>query len=487
MPLQQQPPQQIPQVYYQTSTSNQSFINMHYILKSLGIKNNRQHLILLDPDLAGVNPRDPRLSRMMKIKILRECSNNFWYFIREVVRIPSSGVPGGIPFQLHRGNMAMMFLLIRNINTFLELPRQQGKTISALCWYLWVFNFGTTDSEITFLNKQMRDSKLNLQRLKDIRSMLPSYLQMDQQFSVVNGKKLRVPSTVQTIQNPANKNIIVTASSAKSEIQAANLLRGRSIVFLYADEWAFIQYNKTIYTNTIPALKTVQINAKKAHKPYGILLTTTPGILTTDEGRYANYMRNEATQFDEMWYDLTYQQIMQIIEANTKSNFVHVIFTYQQIGRDENWFKEMCKDMQFQWDDIRREVLLEWSENPANSPFTKEQLEAVSRLVHPPVDKKLVLGKYILNIYNNKIPLRPDMVPRYPPIMGVDVSGGYNQDSSAITLIDSYSTEVLACLNSNSISPIDLARAIYEIVTRWYPNAVINVERNGVAFTAISA
>ena len=147
----------------------------------------------------------------------------------------------------------------------------------------------------------------------------------------------------------------------------------------------------------------------------------------------------------------------------------------------------MCKDMQFQWDDIRREVLLEWSENPANSPFTKEQLEAVSRLVHPPVDKKLVLGKYVLNIYNNKIPLRPDMVPRYPTIMGVYVSGGYNQDSSAITIIDSYTTEVLACLNSNSISPIDLARAIYEITTRWYPNAVINVERNGVAFTAISA
>ena len=91
-PMQNQP-QKIPQVYYQTSTSNQSFINMHYILKSLGIRNNRQHLILLDPDLAGVNPRDPRLSRMMKVKVLRECSNNFWYFIREVVRIPSPGVP----------------------------------------------------------------------------------------------------------------------------------------------------------------------------------------------------------------------------------------------------------------------------------------------------------------------------------------------------------------------------------------------------------
>lgn len=471
--------QQMPKIYYQMSTGNKSFINMHYILKSLGVTNNRFHLALFDPDLAGINPYDPNLNRTMKLKILHECNRNFWYFIREVIRIPTPGVAGGIRYQLHRGNLAMNFLLIYNINIFLELPRQQGKTISALCWYLWVFNFGTSNSEITFLNKQMKDSKLNLQRLKDIRALLPTYLQLDQNFSMVNNKKLKIPSTVETMQNPVTKNIIKTAPSAKNEISAANLLRGRTLPLLYADEWAFIPYNKTIYTNTVPALKTAQINARNVGKPYGVLLTTTPGILTTDEGSYANKMRNMATPFDEMWYNLTYQQIMTILNANTASNFVHLIFTYQQVGRDEKWFEEICRDMQLEWNDIRREVLLEWSDSPENSPFTKEQLEAVSRLVHPPVDKKLILGKYILNIYNNKIPLRRDFTPRNPPIVGVDVSGGYNQDSSAITIVDSKTTEVLADLNSNSISPIDLARAVYEIVVRWYPNAVINVERNG--------
>ena len=63
--------------------------------------------------------------------------------------------------------------------------------------------------------------------------------------------------------------------------------------------------------------------------------------------------------------------------------------------------------------------------------------------------------------------------------MGVDVSGGYNQDASAITIIDSHTTKVIADFKNNSISPIDLARIIFQIVTRWYPNAVINVERNG--------
>ena len=65
-------------VYYQMSTSNKSFLEMHYYLKQKGIKNNRFFLVLYDKDLAGVDPYDPRLSPIMKQKILRECMSNFW-------------------------------------------------------------------------------------------------------------------------------------------------------------------------------------------------------------------------------------------------------------------------------------------------------------------------------------------------------------------------------------------------------------------------
>ena len=68
---------------------------------------------------------------------------------------------------------------------------------------------------------------------------------------------------------------------------------------------------------------------------------------------------------------------------------------------------------------------------------------------------------------------------KYPPIVGVDVSGGYQRDSSAITVIDSYSTRVTAELNSNFISTPELANVIYTIVSKWMPNAVVNIERNG--------
>ena len=120
-------------VYYHMSTTNKSFLEIHQFLKDSGIENNRFMLTLLDPDLARIDPYDPTLSAMMKTKVLKECLYNPWYFFREVVRIPDSGQATGVKFQLSRGNLALLFCLMMNLNTFLEQPRQTGKTISSLC------------------------------------------------------------------------------------------------------------------------------------------------------------------------------------------------------------------------------------------------------------------------------------------------------------------------------------------------------------------
>lgn len=473
MPIQ---PQRI--IYYQMSTTNKSFLRMHYFLKDKGIKNNKFMLTLIDKDLAGIDPYDPRLNQLMKQKILREVMCNYWYFLREIVRIPDQGAQGiGVKYKLHRGNLALNFLQMLNINTMLELPRQQFKTVSAVCRYLYLFNFGTSRSEITLLNKRLEDSKINLQRLKDIRNNLPSYLRMNQPFTK-DGKKVKMSDTIEKLDHPLNGNRIKTTPSARNKVAAANLLRGRTIPLLWADEWAFIPFNDIIYQNTVPAFKTAAMNAKRNRAPYGMLLTTTPGFLTTDEGRIAYEMKENATPFNEDWYDRTYDQIMTIIDANNKSTFVYVKYTYQQLGLPETWFKEICKDTQLNWNTIRREILLEWSNGVENSPFTQEELEKVSLLVKTPIRSVYFLGKYLFNIYE-EIPIGYDGQPKYPPIVGVDVSGGYNRDSSAIACVDSKTTRLFANLKCNYISTLDLARVIVELVTKFMNNAIVNVERNG--------
>lgn len=459
-------------VYYHHSTTNKSFLDMHYYLRDRGIKHNEFMLLLLDPDLARINPRDPKLPQIYKVKVLRECMYNPWYFLREICRIPDDGNALGVPFRLHRGNMAMLFCLMLNLNTSVILPRQTGKTQSALAWYMYLFNFGTNNAEMSFLNKKFEDSKLNLNRIKAIRDLLPSYLKMDQMFAP-DGSKLKGKNSVETMQHPINGNRIRTVPSARDVTSAASLMRGRTTSIIYIDEWAFIKHNKTIYLNMVPAWNTAARNARANHKPFGMLITTTPGILTTDEGIYAFNTREMATKFSEHWYDLSAQEIMDNINSNTNSNFVHIEYTYQQLGYSEEWFRELCINMQKNWPEIRREVLLEWSTATENSPFSKEDLDSIRSLLRAPISSFMVFNRYTIYVYE-KI-----LSNKYPPLIGVDVSGGYQRDSSAITIVDSYSTRVTAEFNCNYISTNDLAALIYEIVSKWMPNAVVNIERNG--------
>ena len=458
-------------VYYHHSTSNKSFVDMAMYLKDRGIKHYEFMLLLLDPDLAGVDPYDPRLSTVMKTKILRECLYNPWYFIREVVRIPQAGKAGGIPFILHRGNLAMLFCLMLNLNTMCILPRQTGKTYCAVVWYLYLFNFGTNSSEISFLNKKFDDSKNNLARVKDTRELLPSYLRMDQMFGP-DGSKLKGRNSVESMTHPINRNIIRTVASARDKTSAASLMRGRTTSIIYIDEYAFIKHNKIIYMNMVPAWNTAANNAKQNNRPYGMLITTTPGMLATEEGEYCYTAMGNATKFNEGWYDLTYNDIMDIINTNERSTFVYIEYSYQQLGYSEQWFRDLCRNMELDWDAIRREVLLEWSPSVENSPFRKEDLDTIRNLLRAPIGSFMVFNKYTILVYER-------IDPKHVPIVGVDVSGGYQHDSSAITIVDSWTTKVTAEFNCNWIPTLDLAAVILELVSKYMPTAVVNIERNG--------
>jgi len=460
-------------IYYEWSTTNKSFIDLANYYRDVGINHYAWPLILFDPDLAGVDPFDPRLSRTMKVKILREVTQNPMYFFRNVVRVPVDGVTTGIPFTIHRANAALFYCLMMNLNIFLEQPRQTYKTISSLCWYLYEYNFGARGSEMSFLNKKFEDSKLNLARMKEIRDLLPSYLKMDKPFAP-DGTKLKMRDNVESMTHPVNGNNIRTVPSARSRTAAASLMRGRTTPIIYIDEYAFIVYNKIIYSNMVPAFNTASNNAKAHNSPYGILITTTPGIMTTEEGLEAWDLLNSATPFSEKWYDLSYQEIMDLIGSNQNSNFVYIKYTYKQLGFSEKWFMDLCKTMRNDWDAILREVLLNWTVGNENSPFRREDLDTIRGLVRPPIQTILLLNKFKFDIYQ-RVNLK------YPPIIGVDVSGGFQRDSSAITVIDSYSTNVAATMNCNYISTLELAAVIVELV-RMMPNAVVNIERNGVAF-----
>lgn len=461
-------------VYYQTTTFNKSFLEMSDFLSKINIQNNKFFLILFDPDLYNVNPHDPAVAQnpLLSKKIAMECTINYWYFIRECIRIPKAGSTGD-QFKLDRGNLALNYCIQRNMNVFLELPRQFGKTISIICRLLWEWQFGTQNSECAFFNKKHDDSKMNLRRLRDIRDALPEYLQMKEIYDE-NGKLIKETDRVETLKNPINQNIIHTIASARNAVAASNLGRGCTYARIWYDEFAFLGYNRDIFLSATPAFSTASENAKRHGVPYGILISTTPGDLTNDSGKYAYGFRENATKFSEDWYDKPDEYIRELLLQNTSSSFVHIKFTYQQLGAGEEYLAKMIREMQKDYPAIRREVLLEWACSSDNSPFSQHELDTVRKFIQQPVGKITLGNYYTFNIYN------PMDIAANTVIIGVDVSGGFERDSSTITMIDSRTTKVIGDLNCNYIEPYKLAQIIVELVQVYCKGgAVVNVERNG--------
>jgi len=198
-----------------TQTTNKSFKRMYKILKTIGVKNNKFFLKLYDTSLQGVNPRDEaNLTKEQKMRILAECKRNPWYFFREVVILNVAG--GKKRFELHRGNLAILWCMLNNYNSITLLPRQHGKTVSTVCGFVWLYTFGTENSNILFMNKDFGGSKNNLKLFKDIYDNLPSYLK---------NRNKNDKDNVEFIVNATTGNTIRAISSAISAAEADK--RGR--------------------------------------------------------------------------------------------------------------------------------------------------------------------------------------------------------------------------------------------------------------------
>ena len=176
----------------QYNTTNNSFLKVHLFLKQKGIKNNAFFLELLDESLLNVDPFDEEnLTDEQKQRIIVECTRNFWYFCREIVRLPVSGL---IKNELNLGNLCLFWCCLNNLNSFTVMPRQTGKTFGAMIFLTWILLFGGNNTEMILFAQQQTNVTNNLGRIKGIKRELPSYLHLmdnkDRDGSIIDFKAL---------------------------------------------------------------------------------------------------------------------------------------------------------------------------------------------------------------------------------------------------------------------------------------------------------
>jgi len=456
------------------NTQNLSAIKIWHILKSLSVKNSKFMLTLYDEDLKYIDPFDKHLSVEMQRRVHAEIVRNYWYYLREIVRI---NAPGGVtPFVFNRGNLALSWLMTNNINCYVEIPRQTTKTgtVAAFMGYVWAF--GGVNLNTSFFANTPVIVKDNLERVKDVLKNLPWYLQMmDEKKDSINKESLKSEST---------NNRIIVRNPPATEQQAMNKSRGATEPEQWFDELPHIPSCKTIFLNSAPAWSKAKDFAKMNGAPYCRICTSTPGVLGTEEGDFIFYdMLPQCIGFDEkLFYDQPdMDSLRTLIDTQSKNNFVYIRFSYKQLGFGEDYFRDICKVMQNNLETITREVLLMWSRRSNDSPFTKEQLERVYRYVTPPIGTITIRNTYVLKIFK-----KPDVKKKY--VISVDCSGMLENDYSSLVIIDPQTFELIGTLRSNARTAYSnttiFTYCIIDVAT-MFVNALIAIEKNNMGVAII--
>lgn len=455
---------------YDVNTPNISFIQTAVDLKKLGIKNNMFFLKLYDPSLQGVDPFSPFISDDLILRIVNECIVNPWYFLRECVRIPDQGNTAGISYQLNRANLASAWCLLHGIDNYLVIPRQIGKTQSTLAIIDWAFLFGTTNSEMMFLNMLAERAIENLGRLKDQRDLLPKYLQFKLAFDD-EGNEIKATDNVKTLKNAANGNSIVTKPSARSIEAAERIGRGSTQVIQYYDEFEFTNCIKTIVEAAGPAFATASENARRNGALYGRVFTSTPGDLDSSAGQEALSIIEETCKWTEKFYDMNIEDVKDYVATNSGNNIVYIEYQYQQLGKDEAWFNKVCSLLNNNKLKIQREIFLKRIHGSSQSPYELEDLQAIEDL-RGTIREEIFINKiFKLDVYE-------PLVKNQIYFVGVDVASGYGADNSAVTVFNPYTLKTVAEFKSSNIGVKNLIQFLYILIRRHLPSSILAIERN---------
>lgn len=455
---------------YDLHTKNISFIQTAVDLKRRGIKNNMFFLKIYDRSLIGVDPHDPDLTQDQIIRITHECYINPWYFLRECVRIPDQGNPKGVPYQLNRGNLASAWCFFNGIDNDLVLPRQIGKTQSSVSIIDWAFLFGTTNSEIMFLNITAEASRRNLERLKEQREALPKFLQLRVAYDD-NGKEISGIDNVTRLTNASNKNSIVAKAAATSRDKAEWVGRGATQPIQYIDEFEFILHIETIMAAAGPAFATAAKNAQRNRSMYGRIITSTPGDLDSSSGKEAAKIIQNMCQWTEKFYDMPIDKVKEHIETNSGNGIVYIEYQYQQLGKDESWFRDVCRKVNNDPIKIKREIFLKRIHGSTDSPYPPEDLEAIEERRGTIIEEIFINEIFKLDVYTK-------LNKKQIYFIGVDVANGYGADNSAITVFDPYTLKPVAEFKSALIGVKALIKVLYILVRKYLPRSILIVERN---------
>lgn len=469
---------------YDYHTNNKSFLKVQRQLELLGVRNNEFFLLLLNPRLQGVDPHDPNLSPELAMMVTEECQLNFFYYLREVVRIPEQGA-GTVPFALDRGTLAAAYCFINDINFYLIKPRQTGKSVAACVFLSWAFKFGITNGGFAFFANKEKNSKANLKRMKTYIGLLPSYMaNMGTETRDNAGKAIRKINNIKKYYEPVTGNTADVMNCAISEETAEELGRGDSHNFEFFDEAEFCTCIETTVQVSGMAFNTASYNALSNGMHSCRIFATTPGDLGSEKKcQSALKIVNDAVVWDERFYSINPLDLKRYIAKKSNYRVVYIEYSYKQLGLGEAWFVRACANVGNSVPKIRREILLQRFSGNSLSPFSEEDITELEEGKKRPVESVKFgrAGIYQIDFYCPIEEIKKNRIY----FLGLDPSDGTGSDSYAMTVVDPYTFKTVMEFKSEYMSPQGCKELLEYLLSKYIPKAIVCIESNRNGITLI--
>lgn len=454
-------------VHYETK--NSSWLRQARVYHDMGVKNWAFLLALIQPELKNVDPHDPNLSTELKVKIGMECRWNPWYFFREVVRVPAQGGPIPNPLEANRGNIALYWSFFNDIDTGLIQPRQTGKSVSTDCLMINLNYISSVNSRINMITKDDGLRKANVDRLKNIRNLLPPYLVPMLSSDSDNVFEL-------TCNKLGNK--YVTGVAQNNESSANNLGRGLTSPVQHIDEGPFISFIGT----TIPAALAAGTAAKAEAKKYGLpcanIFTTTAGKMDDRDGAFMYELFSEAAVWTEAFLDAKDKaDLLDMVNRNKKGRkvMINITMSHRQLGKTDEWLYEAINNAKSAGEAADRDFFNRWTSGSRKSPLSVQLNELIRNSQMDPKWVQMSKENYAIRWFHPEHEIR-EIMREVPVVIGMDTSDAVGRDAITMVFTNPYDLSVLGVGTYNETMIPRFSEYVADLLIQ-YPKAILCVER----------
>lgn len=409
------------------ATTNESWVRQAAVYKSMGVKNCYFHLALLQPVLQGVDPFDPTLSIELKTAIALECKYNFWYYAREIARIPAGG--SSLRYRANRGGISLLWSFFVNIDYAAIQPRQTGKSVTVDLLDVSLLAFTLRNGQIYLFTKDVELRKKNIKRVKETLATLPSWLNPTNKEDLDN-------TEVVTIK--ARGNIMKCAVGQQQRDRANNIGRGETMAIVQTDEGPFIPNVHISLPVLLAATSAARDNAELNKEPYANIFTTTAGKKDSDEGKFMYNVVHSGMYWNEDIFDRPDRESARtMVKVNSKNNrcLINGTFSHRQLGYTDAWMERKISESGGDADTINRDRYNVWTSGTETSPLSIPLMKVINQSILDPLYISISPESYRINWYIPESEVAATLANHHH-VLGVDTSNAIGIDPTTMVISD---------------------------------------------------